>query len=696
MNYLSRNAISLKKLQAIVLPAKVASTSPDGGQERASALQANMMTLGYMLDQEAFRAVSMLEEYQISQLADRIIAAIQEMKGADVVYNPMYPNFPLQVMEASDLELFANALIHYWSYGTLYPVTEVAERPFEFEETKFTTITLASTEDFMQIVPTILSSADSISEDDKAIVLSILDNEKNVPIPVEIPFAENRTWFGAALFDRGVHDLSFIKTTSDVLRFATALSGGDVSLSENTRFRNFRRPERRAMCNALERVAKLEDFARHRGKWTRLFHALHVGDYSEDLWEMAKKVRNNEHIETFNGRVEAAIASNNALEAASLLKTRPGEFARRILTLLSLKGLTKNRLLVIEEFADVVDKVPTRNLLQLRGAVHQRGRGEVNLRVAFPKGAVQRAIAIRDKRDRLAPSVFKDLSQTIDRSLLRRFGELNTLGKVYIDPALDYSPLPTQQRSASTSEWTVARGTQLPIADDGKDTLRFFIYWVGLDIDLSCTFHDENFEEVGHVSYTNLRERGLATYHSGDITRAPNGAAEFIDVDMLAAAQSARYVAMNVYVFNGPTFDQHKTVYAGWMTRSKPNSNEVFDPKTVQQKLDLTAQSRRAMPVVFDLVERRAIWVDLMPSYRSHFWGNNTESNRASAEEIMMSMVNATDSRTSLWDLFALHATARGEIVDSREEADVTFGFERGVDVTPYDINAINADYVIG
>ena len=41
-----------------------------------------------------------------------------------------YPNFPAHVMEASEVTLYFNALLHYWSSGTSIPHTEKQERPY--------------------------------------------------------------------------------------------------------------------------------------------------------------------------------------------------------------------------------------------------------------------------------------------------------------------------------------------------------------------------------------------------------------------------------------------------------------------------------------------------------------------------------------------------------------------------------------
>ena len=197
---------------------------------------------------------------------------------------------------------------------------------------------------------------------------------------------------------------------------------------------------------------------------------------------------------------------------------------------------------------------------------------------------------------------------------------------------------------------------------------------------------------IEHISYTNLRSARYKAAHSGDITYAPEGASEFIDIDIDSAAKlGARYVIMNVYVYSGPNFDEHEVCYAGWMTREKVQSGEVYEPKTVQQKVDLTAKSRNAIPVVFDLVERKAIWTDLSTSRRSFDGGNNIESNQATTEQ-MLQAITSLDNKVNLYELFSMHVASRGTVVETREEADTVFAMDEGV--TPYDIATINSEYL--
>ncbi len=257
-------------------------------------------------------------------------------------------------------------------------------------------------------------------------------------------------------------------------------------------------------------------------------------------------------------------------------------------------------------------------------------------------------------------------------------------------------------------------------ADQGEYVLR-----QGISLSQECycrLYHDLRRGELGHlaaeVSVADGALRGgqvLAGYpqrsglgfqfvdlecpeiatQSGDIIDGRNGATEFIDITIdPAIEQGARYIAMNVLVYSGPTFAEHEECFAGWMTRSKPQSNEIFDPKTVEQKIDLRGNSKNCIPVLFDLEERKAIWADMTTreSYGySNYGGNNVESNRATIEQTTEAVVDI-NNKVNLYELFLFHADARGSRVENREDADTVFAWDG--DVTPYDITLINSEYI--
>ena len=691
------NQIAIKKLQAVVVSSDT--IKHEVNPTFCMTLNAEMMSLGFMMSEQLFNVVKILNAANVGRLYQQIIPVLKQLTGADVLYQPLYPNFPQQVMEATDVELYLNAIFHYWSEGEWLPEYRELKKTVALEAVKYRQIDLVTPASVRAVFTTLLASRDSLSAEDKEIVAWFLQNikESKLKYPEEIPFLENKCVVAALLLEQDKDISPLVDTATDILRIATYLSEGDVSLAENTQFKSLSRPLREVLVKQLERVINEEDIGRHRKKWVKLFHNLHVGDYSMKVYKIALKARNNLKLNSFNGTLEYYLTRRYMDKALPLLVSRPGEFGRRLDHVLRLASETGMEKEVVKQFLPVVNNIPSRNLLQLLGHLHSRN-STMDSKVVYPKGSVQKAVIIDTPLLNLDSNLIQTLVTGLSSSLEKRFSALEPMNKVWIDPALIDCPLPSQQRSAASSLFRVARGTRLPIDEDteldaNKNTLRFFIYWKGQDIDLSATFHNDAFAMVEHVSYTQLRSKDLGTYHSGDITQAPNGACEFIDIDIAQARNSGmRYVTMNVLVYSGPSFAEHEVCYAGWMTRSHPNSNEVFDAKTVKQKIDVTANCRNTIPVVFDLLNEKAIWVDLATSQRSQWGGNNIESNHASIEDKLKAVVTSYN-KLSLYELFELHGNARGELVDNKKEADTVFSLTEGI--TPFNIDEINAEFIV-
>lgn len=688
---MNKQLITLKKLSALVVDSAVNGTVDN--RILAASMNADMMQLGYVMNKTLFDIVSQLSESEIVELHKEAIDNLRTIVGADVEYNPMYPNFPTQVMNADELELFANALVHYWTAGEWQPNYVKDNREFFPENVEFKQIGSVLTEKFEDVFTSLLSTKESLSEEDRDIVMFFLNNEAKFDLryPESIEYKETLCLVAAHKLNKYEDISDIVSTATDVLRVITHLSEGDISLAQSTKFKSLPRAKRKLLVSALEKVINVDDVMRHESKWNKAFHCLHVGDYSDSVYKIAEYVRDNsKKHKTFNAKVEAFMSDAKYKEALKLLKTRPSELARRLDHLLRVSNESED---VLKAFESVVNDIPTRISFQLLGHLKSRMTNTENV-VVFPKGQTQKAVLVERNFKSLSLTTVNRLMTAITDSLKNRFSDLDDLGKVYIDPALKEAPLPTAQRSASTAIDTVARGTRMDIGD--KNTLRLFIYWKGQDIDLSATFHDEDFNTVQQVSYTNLRSAKINAYHSGDITRAPRGASEFIDFDIEEAVKAGvRYVTMNVLVYSGPNFSEHEVCYAGWMTREAPNSNEVFEPKTVEQKIDVRSETRNVVPVIFDVVDRKAVWVDLSTGRsRSYRGGNNVESNKASIEQVMKSICEMSKNRATLYDLFEQHALSRGKLVDTVEEADTVYSFDRDATVSPRDINTINEKYV--
>lgn len=694
---LTKEKIAFEKLNGVLLNSYA--LLPDGfnsNDQYTMTLNAELMNLGFIMNKELYDAVSFLFSGSIENLANVIIPLAKEAKGAHVKHKPMYPNFPEQVMNMSEFELYFNAILHYWSFGTWLPEFEKEVRKYKFEKIKPIELKLISEDDFNNIFTTILSSNDSISQFDKEVVEWFLDNIhwNDLMFPEIIPHKENLALVAGWFIGKGKFNTNILKTATDVLRTATYMSGGDVSLAENTKFKSFPRSVRRAFTNILENVISEEDVKRHKNKWNKLFHSLHVGEYNRYIKvnKIAAKLRNNKKLESFNGKVEELIFTGNVDAASRMLVNRPGDFARRLDKLLRMADSIFDQDTILNLFESVAHKISTRVLFQLLGHFNNRNREN---RIVFPKGSVQKAYKIDGLEEIINDEVLIDVINIISNAIIIRLQDDEDIKSVFIDRSLEDCPLPTQQRSVNKN--FVARGTKMDIDFSEKKTLRFFVYWKGRDIDLSATFHGENFEYINHISYTNLKSDKIRSYHSGDITYAPDGASEFIDVDTSKLIENGiRYIVMNVFVYSGPNFKDHETCFAGWMTRKHPDSNEIFEAKTVENKFDITADSRNAIPVVFDVVENKAIWFDLSTprnNWGYDTWrGNNIENNMLTIGEYLCNIVSMK-GKSTLYDLFGYYAAANGLYVkNEREEADIVFAWDG--DVTPMDINIINSKYL--
>jgi len=665
----------------------------------------NIEQLGFTFSE---RLIDVLRTLSIDEFTDIYLQLVKDLRsvvGADVRYRPMYPQFPQQVMLTHEAELYINAILHYLS--CTLPKYEAIERFPLLDEVELKVIELGSTEEFYHNIRQLIQANSSLSESDKADIEWVIANNTTDVIdsvlPNEIPVKENVGFVVGSLlkYDRANLTLiqRYVKTATDVLRLAVAMSEGDISLATNTKFRKFKRVERRLILGLLEGCDNIiEDMLRYKLRWIRLGEILHPGEYKNQYFKCREAfdiLRNDKPYATFNGKLEDALGRHEVLDAIELLKNRAGEFARRLDHLLRIGEETS---LVVEAFKGVVHQVSTPVLLQVIAHFSHRNE-EQELRTFFPKGNVAKAVAINDTLPTVDATTCEELVLTCQGELIQRFAKQSALGKVYIDKRLQQYVVPFSQRSASKSLRTIVRGSKLTIP--GGNTIRFFTWWkegfVGgkhtdrVDIDLSAVMYDDKWQYIEHISYTNLRSSQYKAAHSGDITSAPYGACEFIDIDIPSVLQyGGRYIIPSLNSFTGQPFCDLPECSVGWMMRSHPQSGEIFEPSTVIDKLDISADTRISIPIILDLLERKVVWTDLAlkahPQYSINVEGNQTGM-------VTMGKAMTTLRKPNLYDLFMLHIKARGELVERLEEADTIYSLDTGI--TPFEIETIMSEYMM-
>lgn len=197
--------------------------------------------------------------------------------------------------------------------------------------------------------------------------------------------------------------------------------------------------------------------------------------------------------------------------------------------------------------------------------------------------------------------------------------------------------LPLSGRAAAAGLGVLPRGSVSPV--DGE-RLRFFVYWKEAaqrtDYDLSALLLRADYTTDSWLSYTSLKT--VAGVHSGDVTEAPNGASEFIELS-LDRVRGA-FIVPQVNIFAGEGFDEVEESFFGFMLRDGEQKGRPFEPRTVRMKSDLRGAGRVALPLVFrreDDGRWRAKWLHLY--LRGISSANRVEENQVSVSKVVRAVV---------------------------------------------------------
>lgn len=650
------NDVALRRLDSVVLSEARTAKSGVTASELAAFL-GNMFRFGYVFNTDAVNALS---SAALGELVS-ITKAAKEIKGGHG-YDPMYPNFPKQVAEASEIELYMNAIVHY--FGDLVGLRimpNYVKKPRHplTEKVNVQEVSVVGVCELVELSRKLVGQAQPYSEQDRddLLVLRTFVRESDVSVK------ENLAWLVENFSHLDWSD-SF-KNVTDVLRLAVAFSEGDVSLAQRTKFK-LSRPQRRQVLSLIETVltkngSDFSDFARHSEVWKRLATALHHREHSSrfPLASAGLNAVQSGVAKTFESVLEPMLEAGKIRAAVILLKSRPGVFARRIAEVLR---KTDDREFVLDAFTSVAGQVSVPVLVQMWNLFNGPDSSVLPKRIVQVKGSSKKSMVIENR----VSGDNSDLITVIENGLRAH----NTGAKVFFsDTGADDYAVPMAVRNASSGSKIIGRGSRIPF-DEDKGTVRMFMFWRDfadysgrVDLDLSAYFMDANFENSSTISYYNLRNG--AAHHSGDITSAPDGAAEFIDIDVKKAlADGWRYVVPNVLNYTRQSMKDVPDAKAGFMLREKVHSGEIFEPSTVKHAFSLAVEGVNSTPFVIDLLERKMIWWDSAITINSNY-NYNVVSNEVGFQDMLKAV--ALGRSMTVAELAGFVA----DVVEDVEDADV-------------------------
>lgn len=628
--------IILRRKNALYLPKNPRNLMIYDNIDVIITMMKNIESLGYTFSQDVIDRLQHYSSSQINTFWNNLIEQLQVMTGSDKIYNPMYPNFPKEVMEKDDVELYLNAIVHYLSEGTLIPNIEKKDRFPLIENFNLTVLTLYNDTEVHEMFTNLMQSKTSLSKQDyNDIEIYFKEYTVAAVVPNEIPYKETMAEVTKYILHYCPNSeellTHYIHTATDVLRILTALSDGDVSLSNNTKYKSISRKYRRlflSILNNLDDKQRIEDMYRYKNKWLRIGEILHPSEkqnktrYTAVAYDFMR-LRHDVKINTFNSRIEENLKYGNISEVIRLLKKRPTEFARRLSQLLN-DSINPNQ--VLKDFETIADQVSFSVLLNLQKYFMSYQKNRYKLRVFFPKGQTSKIYAIKNNKRRLSEDLLADTIIVINKAL---FAQEKKITKLYIDDNMERYKIPTQQRNANSAIKTYTKGTRISINSD-MTTFRPFIWWTNskdrkkVDIDLSAVFYDKDWKTRGHCSWTNLRPHGTNTetfgkydvlaVHSGDFIDGGsyngNGVSEFIDMNFETLKNNKiRYVVITVQNYLNLPWKDIPCKF-GWMERTN-DTGEIFEPLTVKNLINITSETSTCVPIIIDIIANEIVWVDM-------------------------------------------------------------------------------------
>lgn len=640
------------------------------------------------------------DSWRLHQLLHYVTSGISEVSVDEIVGLHMS-----KFTGDEDVEGYFEELAHFYAKLDLEGYSEF------LEESNLKLINFVSHSEYERgyiYAQNLINSKTSLTTDNIRNLVDLIDiiellpsEEKEKLLPDKIERKEIMAHVVGTLINKGYSLSSFkgyIQTSTDVLRVIDVVGGGDGTLSVGVSFPKFNRPLRNSvmeLLNVINPYVSSEDMFRNSKTWKGLLKLVHPFEQRYNKYSQSQKAfklfAEGDKSHTFSSRTKELEKSGDYFKLAEVLTQRPGELARKMDLILRNVDSTEG-LKVLDLFKDKVEDVSSLILYQLLS--HLRNEGDLR-KVETSKGFHYR------KQDSLYnTNVFSKyiLEGIIKDELRRRYKGLEDLGKVYLDPKLKQYNIPVSQRTSSLTSNLITRGSKVSL--NLKDVLRVFTYWKNtedcrIDLDLSAVLLSESFENKGRVYYGYQRMNGAL--HSGDIIDAPNGANEFVDLNLSELKYNGvRYVVMYVNVFSGLKFSDFDC-RAGFLNLTAEDTKLKFDVRgkvkfkgeDIDVLMDINNSHNATIPLVVDIDKGVLYWLDETIASMEGVYGVSVSNVREDLKEMVKYAVN--NEYISIYELLDMHIKNRNGIeVFDKDYADVVYEESKE---SPLDLVSIMSEY---
>lgn len=630
------------------------------GLELALIDNENLNALGYELKGEGI--VKLAKEYTANPEMTPLHLRVKEFEP-DIEASPMYPNFPIQVLEMDELEFRIHQLMHYLTTyglesmlgaevreGWLPKTEDLMERVEDKQVAKLKTLDFMSPNEVNEfVIEKLIGKNERLLPNELKIAKEVV-KVINRPQIVEIPFKENiGAIYGDTLLNGNLEEryealaelAGIMKHPGDVLDLVEHL----VVLNK---YKHFKTSLKRGLVELIERfptAAIEENLASHR--WSDKFlgkrgrkRAVNRNIALIDYLSFSRFSKNGEAMALVNqlkdGRLlswtqklEKAYDNKQYKEVVRLLNQRPGVYFRQINRLYKLGVRASVLARDVKEFAP---ELKTQSIVS--------------------------ALNNYDGSDEVKAIFYEALVENMKSK------EIETLAgkKVFVEQSeIDFANSKLSITDKFEEGGYIQNGMAIKVPEDAK-FVRFFTYWNDpqrIDIDLHAAY-DRDSGYNGHIGWNgDYKADGLV--HSGDITHSD--AAEYIDIDLDEARKNGvKRVQFNINSYTTIPFKKIDTIFAGLMVLGEMGQKvKLYDQKNVLFRHDLENNSMAANYGLLDL-EKGLISII----------GKNSHNHND------RDLVEDIDVNLSITQYLSILLATQGcEAVANKEDADLVLGLTK-------------------
>ena len=620
----------------------------------------NLKALGYKLTGDSL--INLAKDYSRNSSLKPVYQRVMEMEPS-IEVSPMYPNFPIQVLNMSEEEFRTDQLLHYLTTygfeevtgedvkkGWLPETKEIDERVEDVQLGELKTLEYLFKEEVDEkVIKDLMGRQERLLPKELELAKTVM-LRTNLTIE-EIPFKENiGAIFGDTLLSG---DLQAVYKAFDSLRDVVKHPGDVLDVLEyvvvKNKYKHLKTSVKRGFVELIESfpISSIEENLAS-NRWSRRFlgkggkarsinRNIALIDYlSYNRFSSNPSARSvvvdlkSGNLLSWNQKLEKAYQEKDYDKVLTLLEQRPGVLFRQVNRMVNVGVEPKKIECSLNKHAG---KLKTQSIV----SALNNYTGSDDVKKIFTNALIHNLA----KKD--LSGLFKDK-------------------KVYIDEKdVDLMKSRIEITDKFEEGGYIGNGIAIRIPEN-TEFLRFFTYWNDskrIDIDL----HGVSINKKGEKSHIGWysRFKGESLVHSGDITHSD--AAEYIDLDLKKAeAERIQRVQFNINSYTGVPFNKIETVFTGLMALSEIGQKaDLFNPKNVIFRHDLTNKGMAVDYGVIDLKEK-LMYI----------------SGKVSTKHNDTSLINLKDPTLSMKAYIGLLAlTQEATIVDNKDEADLILGLAK-------------------